>query len=112
MLRGSISPEVFKTGNVYNCMRQSMACVTKAAGGLFASSLLHSLPLEPQIFMSMNMIMGCSFFAYNWKLPAYNWASLLTVVEEVFLQIELFYLQWELSCSQWEACASEHLNGL
>ena len=28
---------------------------------------------EPQIFL------GCSFFAYNWKLPAYSGAFLLTV---------------------------------
>ena len=29
--------------------------------------------------------MGCSFFAYNWKLPAYSGASLLTIDNFSFL---------------------------
>ena len=38
---------------------------------------------------------GCGFFAYNWKLPAYSGALLLTVDNFCF-----FYLQLELCCLQ------------
>ena len=37
---------------------------------------------------------GCGFFAYNWKLPVYSGAFLLTVdnFRFIFLKLELFRL--------------------
>ena len=37
------------------------------------------------VLAQMNSIFGCSFFAYNWKLPAYNGAFLLTFDKYSFL---------------------------
>ena len=38
---------------------------------------------------------GCGFFAYSWKLPAYNGAYLLTIDKLAFyLQLELFHLHF------------------
>ena len=47
--------------------------------------------------------MGCSFFAYSWKLPAYNGAFLLTVVfRSCLLMVGVFCIQLEFFCLQLE----------
>ena len=52
-----------------------------------SSSLRKSIPPD---------FLGCGFFAYSWKLPAYSGAFLLTVDNFSFfcLQLELFCLQF------------------
>ena len=60
------------------------------------------------------------FFAYNWKLPAYSGAFLLTVVFGGFLltarafllTIGDLLLRVELSCLQWESASNKQLNRL
>ena len=70
--------------------------------------------------LSPRMI-GCSFFAYSWKLPAYSGACLLTidnflalllVAGAFLLTVELLYLQLKLSCLQWECASNKGLKGL
>ena len=66
---------------------------------------------------------GCNSFAYNWKLPGYSCASLLTVVFGVFTvfylhcglfgsQLKLCCLQLGLFYLQWESASDEHLHRL
>ena len=65
-------------------------------------------------------ILGCSFFAYNWKLPAYSGAFILTVDNFAFLLTVgafllttlAFCLQLELFCLQWESASNKGLKGL
>ena len=47
-------------------------------------------------------LLDAAFFVHNWKLPAYSWAFLLTVMFGAFLITiwELFCLQFELFCLQ------------
>ena len=81
---------------------------------LFRSAILGHANFPPLQY-------GCSFFAYNWKLPAYSGAFLLTVdnfsffylLFELFgLQFQLPYLQLEFFCLQWESASNKGLKGL
>ena len=49
------------------------------------SSLLFAVGLCDHLANQNSIIPGCSFFAYSWKLPAYNGAFLLTVENSSFL---------------------------
>ena len=73
----------------------------------------HSLALSSTPILGQhlpNTFFGMQLFTYNWKLPAYVWASLLRVLlwsfclqfELVCLYLELFFLQLKLFCLQWE----------
>ena len=62
------------------------------------------------------IFLGCNFFAYNWKLPAYSGAFYLQLTLLAFLlttgaffhsQFEIFYLELELFCLQWESGRSD-----
>ena len=64
--------------------------------------------------------MDAAFFVYNWKLPAYSRAFLLTVVLGSFfaynraflLTVRAFLLTIELLCLQWESVSKKRPSGL
>ena len=67
------------------------------------------------------IFVGCSLFAYIWKLPTYKamefftdncvWELLCLQLEALFcLQLELLCLQWELFCLQ--GASNKHIDGL
>ena len=71
------------------------------------------------------LFIGCNFYAYSWKLPAYNEAFLLTIDNFSFFaynwsfsaysfsffayNFSFFYLQLELFCLQWESASNKGL---
>ena len=64
---------------------------------------------------------GCGFFAYSWKLPAYNGTFLnlqltilafLLTVGTFLLTVLAFLLKLELLCLQWESASNKGLKGL
>ena len=65
-------------------------------------------------------IMGCSFLAYNWKLPAYSGAFLLTIDNFSFLLTVGAFFTYNFSflltigafCLQWESASDKHLKEL
>ena len=75
----------------------------------------------PEIFRGVRLDFGCGFFAYSWKLPAYNGAFLLTVDDFSFFtyiwsSLELTILAFLLTvgafCLQWESASNKGLKGL
>ena len=60
---------------------------------------------------------GCGFFAYGWKLPAYSRAFLLTVDDFSFFAYSWSFFaysfrQLELFCLQREGASNQGLKGL
>ena len=60
--------------------------------------------------------LGCGFFAYSWKLPAYSGAFLLTVDNFSFFtySFSVFAYRLELFCLRWESASklNKGLKGL
>ena len=78
------------------------------------------LPSQLSSVVGTHLIYGCSFFAYSWKLPAYNGAFLLTIDNLAFLltigasllTALAFYLQLELFYLPQESASNQGLKGL